>query len=271
MYQCSKCHQCFASLQRLESHLKRKIPCQGQVQLKLNSDLIQCKYCDKTFARQDNLVRHEKKFCQKKEHIQTTDDHSKIINTKLEKQIAELKEQSEKQIEELKKQFDELKNKPTNVNNQVLQVICVSNNDNYLDILTKEWGSFDLALEYIKDCALSSMTGDCKLIDKIYLSQSGSVSPAIRFLDKGKTKIEYFNEKKEKVIDSKEMFGKKIANNLQNSYLKGVNHLLNQNLENRRCPNKFLEDYDLQTWNQHIYDLSNVQYQKKIINNLSIT
>ena len=177
-------------------------------------------------------------------------------------------------IEELKvkqltgsKQIEELQGKPNNVTNNVLQLVCVSDKDNYLDMLTDRLGNFDKALEYIKDCALSSLVGDCKLAEKIYfLSEKND----IRFTDKSKTKIEYFNEKKEKVVDKKELFARKLANNLQNSYLKGVNHLLNNNLNNRLCPNKFLEEYDIQTWNQHIYELSDCQYQKKIINQLDI-
>ncbi len=118
-------------------------------------------------------------------------------------------------------------------------------------------------------CALSNLTGDCKLIKKMYSIDDNNQNP-IHFADKSRTKITYFNEKKEKVIDSRELFGKKLANNLQKSYLKGVNHLINKNLDNRGCPNKFLEDYDIQTWNQHIYNLIDVQYQKKLINNLEI-
>ena len=63
---------------------------------------------------------------------------------------------------------------------------------------------------------------------------------------------------------------KKLANNLQNSYLKGVNYLITKNLEMHGCPNKFLEEYDLQIWNQHIYDLSDIRYHKKIVNQLEI-
>jgi hypothetical protein len=70
----------------------------------------------------------------------------------------------------------------------------------------------------IKDCALSSLAGDCQLIEKMYMRKvNENDQPAIRFLDKGKTRIEYLNEKKEKIADSKETFWKKIANNLQNS------------------------------------------------------
>ena len=50
------------------------------------------------------------------------------------------------------------------VSNQILQVISIGCTDNYLDMLTEKWGDFDKALEYIKDCALSSLTGDCKVI-----------------------------------------------------------------------------------------------------------
>ena len=80
----------------------------------------------------------------------------------------------------------------------------------------------------------------------------------------------YFNENKVKSIDKKQQFCNKLANNLQNSYLKGINHVITENLDNHRCPNKFLEEYDIQTWNQHIYNLSDLSYQKKLINQLNI-
>ena len=81
----------------------------------------------------------------------------------------------------------ELKEKPLITNN--LQIICVGQNDNYLDMLTQQWG-FGRALEYIKDCALSSLTGDCKLIEKMYIDDQ---SNSIHYIDKSRTKIKYFN------------------------------------------------------------------------------
>jgi hypothetical protein len=53
----------------------------------------------------------------------------------------------------------------------------------------------------------------------------------------------YFNEDKKALIASKEIFGRKIANNLQNYYIR-YNNLLTQNLENKKCPNKFLDAHD---------------------------
>jgi hypothetical protein len=180
-------------------------------------------------------------------------------------------EQLEKQLEQLKEKTDreikDLKEKPTNTVNQVLQVICITNEDNYLDMLTNSLGNFDQAIEYIKDCALSNVSGDCKLIEKIYLSNDNE---NIHFSDKMKSKISYYNEHRQKVVENKDNFGKKIANNLQNSYLKGINYLINKNLNGHMCPNRFLEDYDLLTWNNHIYNLSDLCYQRKIINQLHI-
>jgi len=176
-------------------------------------------------------------------------------------------DEKDKQVAELEKTTVELKKEPR-VNNQVLQVISITPMDNYLDMLTHEFGNFDQALEYIKDCALSDLSGDCQLIEKIYVNKKEQTN--ICFVDKSRNKIQYFNEEKKIVVDSKELFGKKIANNIQNSYLKGINYLINQNLNNNLCPNKFLEEYDLQIWNQHIYDLSDLQYHRKIVNHLNL-
>lgn len=167
----------------------------------------------------------------------------------------------------LQEEVAELKKTVTvnNINNQVLQVICVSNNDNYLDMLTQSWG-FDKALQYITNCALSDLSGDVKLIEKIYFE---SQNPPIIFLDKKRRNLLFINESNEKIIDLKgHKLTQILANNLQNTYLKSVNHLINQTLDNRRCPNKLLEEYDLQIWNQHIYDLCQYERKKQIVRQL---
>jgi len=195
----------------------------------------------------------------------------------IEKKFAELEKRTTEEIAEIKeltsKEIKVIKNAGTKQVNQVLQVICITNNDNYLDILTERMGNFSDAIEYIKDCALSDISGDCKLIEKIYMTHDETVpnnSEKMYYTDRSKNNIVYYNEKLERVVESKISMGKKLANNLQNSYLKGINYLIKRNLENHSCPNKFLEDYDLLTWNKHIYDLSDTYYQRKIINHLSI-
>jgi uncharacterized coiled-coil protein SlyX len=64
----------------------------------------------------------------------------------------------EKQIAEQNEKIAKLNEKPTNIINNNLQIICISNNDNYLDMLTEKWSDFNRALEYIIDCAVSNLT-----------------------------------------------------------------------------------------------------------------
>lgn len=152
--------------------------------------------------------------------------------------------------------------------NNSLNVLCVGD-QNYLDILTEQLG-FDRALEFIQNCALSNLTGDCKLLERIYF-EGVENDPPIRYLDKNKTKLEFLNEKQEKVIDIKGVqLIRKLVSNLQNSYLKGVNFLINRNLASKKCPNKFLGEYDIQTWNNHIYTLCDLKYQKKLLSQIDI-
>src|SRR5258708_4038253 len=127
-----------------------------------------CQYCQKGFTRKNNMIVHQKNRCnfltnkRKISVIKNNSCNQEEKISQLEKQIAELigdKQKTKKEINELNEfrqktdeEIDRLKNKPSNVN-QILQVVCVSSSDNYLDMLTDEWNSFDRALEYIKDCA----------------------------------------------------------------------------------------------------------------------
>ena len=236
----------------------------------LNTPIL-CEFCGRSFTHKNSLYRHRKYYCPGNPLC-----HDKPNNIKLSDEIQALKQR----IKELEKtqnnhtgDLTELKDQPR-INQNVLQVVCVGN-DNYLDMLTERLGNFDQALEYVKECALSSLTGDCKLLRKIYFhdglnNHNGGDFP-IKYLDRNRHKIAYLDENKQKIIDIKGIqLGKKLANNLQNSYLKGVNYLIKRNLDQQQCPNKFLDDYDVQSWNHHIYELSDCKYQKKLINQLDI-
>ena len=158
-----------------------------------------CVYCQRGFSRLYNMERHEKTCpirispVKNSTHLTETQQLETQIDS-VRKQICNIEQNTNKRTQEqldlesrtnnqkshqqtdtfdLQQQFKLLQEEVAqmkksitvnNINNQVLQVICVSNNDNYLDMLTKEWDDFDRALEYIKDCALSNLTGDCKLI-----------------------------------------------------------------------------------------------------------
>jgi hypothetical protein len=224
--------------------------------------LLICDICHKTFTRKYSLKVHQENL----HNITTASDGSTYQS--LISQITKLKSELKERDELINHKIDELKNQTgTCINQNILNVICVTGHDNYLDMLTDRLGNFATAIDYIKDCALSDVSGDCRLIEKIYAVQNDRCSFTI---DRKKSKITYHNENNETITEHKDVFGRKLANNLQNSYLKGINYLINRNLEKKLDPNQFLAEYDLLTWNAHIYNLSDTTYQRRMINQLSI-
>lgn len=223
--------------------------------IKVNKSNYQCLICNNIYI--DKLKIYE--------HIDTV--HPEKRNNDQLTSMAAIIRNMQSDIKEMKQ------NKPIINNNHLTNNISVYLQDNgdALKLLENMSGDFPKSLEFIKDCALSSLNGDCRLIERIYFSNANPNDCPIRFLDPTKKKIEYINEKKEKVIDIGGLrLARILASNLQNSYLQGVNYLITTNLNNQGCPIKFLGDYDIQSWNNHIYDLCDYKYQKKIIGNLDI-
>ncbi len=270
IYICKVCEQIFEKKYVYERHLNRKTSCRIKIDPIIQEKKYDCCYCNQKFTRLDNLKRHQKNNCS-----QTISDinngtfcQTETSNSDLITQITSII-RDEVKNELLQQTRDQIIT--NNIQQNILQVLYVGSNDNYLDMLTDEWGNFDKALEYIKGCALSSLTGDCKLLNKIYFNDGNRHVRPIECIDKKRGKLSYINENNQKIIDPKGIqLGKRLANNLQNTYLKGINYLINKNLQDQCCPNKFLEEYDLQYWNKHIYDLSDVNYQRKIITHLEI-
>jgi hypothetical protein len=224
----------------------------------------QCYACGRQFTRIDSLKRHREGYCK---NVRSTHEKSH-----LEEELILLKrkmQEIEKNDQKHQLNFEQLRQQPQIVNNtnQFLQILCVRDNQNYLEMLSEKWGDYDRALEFIKDCALSSLTGDCKLLGKIYFCSENPAEHPIKYADKSRKNLEYLNDRKEKIIDPQGLkLAKILANNLQNSYLQGVNYLVEQTLKN----NQYLNDYDIQNWNNHIYELSDSKYQRKIISTLDI-
>jgi len=267
-YTCKLCGQSFEKKYVYERHLNRKTPCKVKAVSLISDKKYDCDHCGQKFTRLDNLKRHQKKNCLGNNSNSSIKDMSNIDF--IDKITSIIRDEVKNEILQQTQNQNQIIN--NNIQQNILQVLCVGNNDNYLDMLTAEWGNFDKALEYIKDCALSSLTGDCKLLSKIYFDPDKGINGCpIECIDKRRGKIAYIDENNRKIVDPKGIqLGKRLANNLQNTYLKGINYLINKNLQDHCCPNKFLEEYDLQNWNKHIYDLSDVQYQRKIINHLEI-
>jgi len=219
--------------------------------------------CHNSFTRNDNLKRHIAKVHSNiAQNLPTQEVYQTLIS-----KIDKLEEKLEERDEQMSQKFNELKNTPVNNIANSFNVICVTGRDNYLDMLANKIGDFNKAIEYIKDCALSSINGDCKLIEKMYTDQNQRLGFSI---NSKHSRITYYDENKEQVTENKEIFGSKLANNLQKTFLKSINYLINQNLEQRKNPNQLLDDYDMIEWNRHIYNLSDPSYQRKILNQLRI-
>ena len=294
LYKCLRCGKEFDKKYNYDRHLRRKIACplsSNFTKLTEPTDKsFVCNQCNQAFTRLYNLQRHQKLKCNIDIQSQTNDNDNQT-NSNLNKDNpnkdhlnhdkhnnksciahtipSEMNNVSYEAFMSLREEVERLKNKSSIINNQnILQVLCVKSDDNYLDLLTNQMGDFRQALEFIKDCALSSLTGDCKLLEKIYFNSNSDDNVPIKYLDKNRTNIEYLNDLHERVVDFKGVkLCRILANNLQNSYLKGVNYLINKN---STIQNKFLDEYDVQSWNAHIYQLSDPKYQKKIISQLDI-
>jgi len=224
-----------------------------------------CVHCNRSYSNSSNLNKHIRRFHKDNIEIEPTIGTDSSTMTLIHDKIAAL----ENEIQRLKSQPPTVIEQHNHSQN-ILQVVCVGSNDNYLDMLTDKWGDYHKALDFIKDCALSEIRGDCKLLQQVYFDPLSKNAP-IHYVDKNRGKIEFIDENRQMIIDPKgQKLVKRLANNLQNTYLKGVNYLITQNLDNHGCPNKFLEDYDIQCWNQHIYELSDPLFYKKIINHLEI-
>jgi len=238
----------------------------SEKKLSVGKKVKQCPDCHKTFSRNDALSRHLKSHCQTRKTSQIESDLHELemkLETKLETKFNQRIEELEKEQQRL----EELAKEPR-VTNNILNVVCVGPNDNYLDMLTDYCG-FDRALEYVKGCALSDINGDVRLIQKIYFGGNQD-NPPIRLLNKKSGRVLFYDENHKQVEDPDGyILSQRLGHNLQNTYLKGINHLITKNIESNLCPNKFLDEFDLLTWNQHIYDLSDLERRRKIVKQLA--
>lgn len=259
---CNICHKEFSRPYVMLQHQKKIHALKAEIST--DEKKFTCPLCGKTFSRKFTLQRHQQTIClpDKTTSSPSNVNATRVFPSTMEKDFQQLVskiKELEIKLEQTNGHINEIRETPKNI----LQVICITNSDNYLDMLTDKMGNFEQAIDYIKDCALSDVSGDCKLIEKIYDDDQSLL------LDR-KSNIIYYNEKKEQIVEHKDQFGRKLANNLQNSYLRGVNYLINKNLDRNASPNKFLDDYDIISWNRHIYNLSDNTYQKKMMTQLSI-
>ncbi len=137
-----------------------------------------CPYCQKPFARSDTLARHIRlEICTKPKPSKKELQHMIMIQY-------DRFERLEKSMEVMKTEIAKLKEKPqvANTNNQNLSVMCLSSNDNLLDMLTASEGGLYNPPTFMRGCALSRVAGDCRVLEKAY--GLTTLNPAIMCTDK---------------------------------------------------------------------------------------
>jgi hypothetical protein len=269
-----------------------------------------CPYCHSHFAYKGSLVRHIKdKVC-----LKSPEDRQNIIKygkmclagevvskedltqalkasqeeseRKLRQRDLELEElrktemrHRDLELKELREQFAQLTSGKLSaaINNQNLNILCLGSKDNLLDILESSDG-LPNALSYLKGCALARLSGDCRILERVY--KLDTTQAAIMYANKSKTKFVYYDERQRRTVESnKEVMAKKLADILQRSYLKGMGSFRTDMLENQRDEYEEsrdlgnmpeLDPYDVQIWNAHIHELADENYQKKVLKSLKI-
>lgn len=156
---------------------------------------------------------------------------------------------------------EEIKNIKPNINHNNINVY-LHDNGNSLQLLNQMTGDFTEAIEFIRDCALSEITGDVKLIESIYMQPGHE---AVFYVDNKKQKLASKGPDGKVTFDTKPIIARKLANSIQNGYLYGINYLVKADHDHGQ-----LEDYDQYAWNQHIYKLNDPKYQKSLLHKADI-
>lgn len=219
----------------------------------LNNYIYECLICGLKYDDKYNIYGHIEEKHQN--CINNVGNISKHIDLAID---AKLKDVHSKIID----MKSEMKNIKPMVHNNNLHIYLKDNGD-ALKLLEEKFGDFPRALEFIKNCALSHISGDVRLIEHLYLETN---QPAVFFFNKKKQKLAWIDEYGLIHFDDKSVVGRKLANNLQNGYLNGANYLTDKS----KTDGPLLEDYDINAWNDHIYLLNDVKYQLKLFKHLDI-
>lgn len=262
VYTCHICNKNIKRKENLVTHYKKFHPNINLNEIRfIKNDTdnfeLTCQHCGKIFTRPFNLKRHLANRCKSTE---------KNENRRIREEVEYLRNK----VTEYCDKVDNLK--PT-IN--YLNINCVGNNDNYYDLLATETEE-QLVLTYIKDCALARLTGDCKLLGRIYFNpENRPEDNAIKYEKMGgknkcvRTNIIFRERGTNQIIYDKggTLLGTRLASNLKNTYLTMINK--NDKLK-KEGKKPIFESYDESECMDHIYQLSDKTYTQKLIKNLEI-
>lgn len=221
---------------------------------------FKCELCDKSFKQHSSIRRHlDNNSCKSQKLTK------EIIFDKMQEQLKSIHNEVSNLSNQIKTEVGNLSNqikttKPPNINNLNMSIHINSKSD-YLDMLSDRMGP-QKALEFIKDCGLSGISGDVKLLMKVYYDGIDVKELPIRFHDTKRLKLSYLGDNG---VIIKEHNGEGLSNklgiNIQNTYLHGAKEL------NDKDP---LPQYDMEQWIIHTSNLNDPFTRKKILRQLMI-
>jgi hypothetical protein len=245
---------------------------------------LHCEYCPITFTAKSSLDRHLKNRCKGKKALKEQErDEATAISLATAQEVASLKIQ----MAEMARIIQETAKAPAVQNNtNNLNVMCLGSKDNILDILVAKQG-FLKALTMVKQSALGRLTGACTILQKAYFPEG--VKPAIMHPRNSKSTYVYYDENNKRVVEkNSSIMAKKLADIIQQTYLKGMNCLKKDILgvdktdEGQPYRNEMaklgqvdllkleLGPYDIQDWIEAVHELRDEKYQKRILKQLPI-
>jgi len=164
-------------------------------------EIFYCKYCSKSFSRQDNLKRHMDYRCKEKH---------KMSNESIFKDLYE-KEVKEKELfmEEHKKHVEKLLDKVgyTTINNNCNNTRTTTQTNNQTNVQLNNYGQENLEMltdKYMRKMIIYPYTAIPKMIKKIHFNDKFPENRNIRMLNKKDNKLQIRNNNKWEYVNKKE-------------------------------------------------------------------
>ena len=144
----------------------------------LEKTTLVCEYCNKSFTRKNNLVRHQNSRCKVKKNAEKTNDYKVIFE--------EYKANTKNQMDNLYKQIDNLIDKVGNVNITQNNIVLNSLGDEDLSHVTNDYMTSLLKIPY-------GMIP--KLIEKVHFSEEKPENNNIYIPNKKQPYLKVFTDK----------------------------------------------------------------------------
>jgi len=278
---CPHCHESFTKKSSLDRHLKRICPKDPNLLIKLkslqNRDQKQTETQEQSKASGQNKAQaHNSSVVRSHKEGNMPSEPSSNLVTKAD--MAEMFKILTNMVGQLNNKVDHLQISSANqtlfqTNNSNFQVMAIDGD--LLSILSEHFGD-NINRAYLKlaNCALGTIESDCRLIEDIYClretDEALSSEPALQYVDSKRTKVECFDKNGHRIIKTKAQLGDYLAVQIINGYSKTLKYFVDYHKTHKLYPIKNMDDSQLQDWNEHMGQLSDIKYRKKMVNHLNI-